>query len=96
MVQVTIKISSTLEEVVGKHSLVLTVPTDSSVRDVLNQWILQFEDSLKQRYGFKDVQNFLKYFIILLNGAHLSRIDSLDKKVDDGDMVEIMELVSGG
>jgi sulfur carrier protein ThiS len=96
MVQVAIKMSTTLKGVFGKPSLVLSVPANSSVRDVLNHWILQFEDSLKQRYGFKDIESFLKSFIILLNGAHLSKLDSLDTRVDEGDVVEIMELISGG
>jgi sulfur carrier protein ThiS len=96
MLRVTIKISSTLKDIAGENSLVLAVPVNSSVREVLNREFLQFEDRLKQRYGFRDIESFLKSFIILLNGASLSKTDSLDTEVGEGDIVEIMELISGG
>jgi sulfur carrier protein ThiS len=96
MIQIGIKMNPPLKALCGTSHSSLSVPSDSSVRDALKQWILPFENSLYQRYGFNDIQSFLDCFIILRNGAHLSREDQSDTKAQEGDLIEIMEVIAGG
>ena len=96
MVQIGIKMNPSLKALTGTSHSVFSVPGDSSVRDALKRWILPFEDSLYRRYGFNDVQGFLDCFIILRNGTHLSQEDQSDTKVQEGDLIEIVEVIAGG
>ena len=97
MVLVPVKLYSGLKEVIGKPTLVVQVPENSSVKDVLNKVTCQFKESLEQRYRWVEGEwDFLKYFMIFVNGTHLSHIGGLESKVRGGDVIEIREPISGG
>ena len=97
MVEVTVKVHSTLREVVGKPDLVVKVADNSSVRDVLDKFVDQFKKGLNLKYNFGDGEgDFQKYFIISLNGTHLSNSGLGEIKVKEGDRVDVLDPVSGG
>jgi molybdopterin converting factor small subunit len=95
--KVTVKVHSTLREVVGKPDLVVKVADNSSVRDVLDKFVNQFKNGFHLKYNFGDGEGDLqKYFIISLNGTLLSNTGLSEMKVKEGDTVDILEIIAGG
>lgn len=96
MINVTVKLYSPLIYLVGKRRFEVIVPEESSVREVLNNMPNEFKIELREKYDIKEVENVIKYFIVLLDGKHLSRTENLDMVIKPGSVVEIMEMISGG
>jgi sulfur carrier protein ThiS len=97
MVQVIVKVHSILKEIVGKSALSVKVPDNSSVKDVLRKFFYHFKNGLEQKYNVGDLeQDFQKYFIISLNGTPLPNLGLSEMKVKEGDMVDVLEPISGG
>jgi molybdopterin converting factor small subunit len=97
VVQVTVKVHSILKEVVGSPTLVVGVPDNSSVKDVFDEFLYKFREALDQRYEFDaGERDFLKYFILSLNGTALSKLGTSEARVKEGDVVDILEPIAGG
>jgi hypothetical protein len=96
MIQVTVKPHATLREVFGQNNLVLSVPEDSKVDDVLVCAVGRFQEAVMTRYGLQGAQDFKQNCILLLNGVHHSKEDALRITVKEGDQIEIRMPIAGG
>jgi sulfur carrier protein ThiS len=96
MIHITIKAHSTLKRIFGEQDMIISVPENSTMREVFEQAIGRIKEKLEQRYGFQATQDLQKYFICLLNGKQLLKPDNLGIKVKEGDHIEILEPISGG
>ena len=97
MVPVTVKVHSILREVVGSPTVVVGVPDNGSVKDVLDEFLGKFRKQLHQKYEFEAGEpDFLKYFILSLNGTPLSKSGTAATRVKKGDVVDILEPIAGG
>jgi molybdopterin converting factor small subunit len=96
MIQVTVKPHATLREVFGRNNLVISVPEDSKVDEVLVCAIDRFQEVVMTRFGLQGAQDFKQNCILLLNGVHYSKEDGLRIKVKEGDQIEIRMPLAGG
>jgi sulfur carrier protein ThiS len=97
VVPVTVKVHSILREVVGSPTVVVGVPDNGSVKDVLDEFLGKFRKQLHQKYEFEAGEpDFLKYFILSLNGTPLSKSGTAATRVKKGDVVDILEPIAGG
>jgi hypothetical protein len=96
MIQVTLKPHATLKEVFGQDGMIISVPEDSTVGEVLDRAIVQFRKDLVPRYGLQGAQELLQHCMLLLNGMHHSKPDALGLKVKEGDRIEIHAPLAGG
>jgi molybdopterin converting factor small subunit len=96
MIRVTLRAHSTLKKVFGHQDMIISVPEDSTMREVFDQAIGRIKERLEQRYGLQGAQDLQKYFILLLNGKQLLRLENLGIQVKEGDEIEILEPMAGG
>jgi molybdopterin converting factor small subunit len=96
MIQITLKPHATLKEVFRQDSMIISVPDDITVREVLERAIGRFREELVPRCGLQGAHDLLGHCILLLNGRHHSNPDALEMKVEEGDQVEILVPLAGG
>jgi molybdopterin converting factor small subunit len=96
MIQVTLKPHSTLKEVFGHDSMIISVPEGITVREVLELAIGRFQEQLVPGCGLQGAHDLLGHCILLLNGRHYSNPDALGITVKQGDQVEILAPLAGG
>ena len=97
MTEVTIKLYSVPREVVGKSSLVMKVPEGSSVKDVVRRLIHQFKEGFEERYRLVEKDDdIVSYFLVFINNTPMSHLEGLETKIEEGDVLDILEPVSGG
>lgn len=97
MTKVTIKLYSVPREVVGKSSLVMKLPERSLVKDVLRRLIHQFKEGFEERYRLVEKDNnIISYFLVFINSTPMSHLKGLETPIEEGDVLDILEPVSGG
>jgi len=96
MAEVTVKLYSVLREVAGKSTLKMAVPDKSSVKDVLEKIIHQFKEGFEDRYRLVGGDNIAEYFLVFVNSTPISHLEGLETKIEEGDVLDILEPVSGG
>lgn len=96
MARVTVKLYSVPREVAGKSTLKIVVPDRSSVKDVLEKIIHQFKEGFEDRYRLVGERNILDYFLVFVNNTPISHLEGLETKIGEGDVLDILEPVSGG
>ena len=96
MIQVTLKAHATLKGVLGQNNLIISVPEDSTIGEVLDRAGSRFQEHLEQMYGLQRSHELLQHSIMLLNGKHHLKPDALKTNVKEGDQIEIRMLLAGG
>lgn len=96
MIQVTLKAHPTLKGVFGQKNLVISVPEGSTVGEVLDRAASRYQEYLEQRHGLKQSHELLQHSILLLNGKHHLKTESLKANIKEGDQIEIRMLLAGG
>jgi len=97
MIQVTAKVYSILRQIIGKPTLVVDVPENSSVKDVLHKVVDDHKSSFEQNYLWTArEQEYMKYLIVFVNGQQISHSEGLETKVKEGDTVDFLEPLSMG
>ena len=97
MIQVTAKVYSILRQIIGKRALVVDVPENSSVKDVLHKVVDDHKSSFEQNYLWTaKEEEYLKYLIVFVNGQQISHSEGLETKVKAGDTVDFLEPLSMG
>jgi len=99
MSKVTLKLYSTLREIVGKDKLIMNVPEGSSVKELIRSFLKQsnYKEKFIERYGstFKK-DNMEERFLVFVNNNPISSLHGFETKLKDKDKVEILEPISGG
>jgi len=97
MIQVTAKVYSILRQIVGRPVLVVEVPENSSVKDVLQKVVDDHKSSFEQNYLWTaKEEEYMKYLIVFVNGQQVSHSEGLETKVREGDTVDFLEPLSMG
>lgn len=97
MIQVTAKVYSILRQIIGKPTLVVDVPENSSVKDVLDKVVDDHKGSFEQNYLWTArEQEYMKYLIVFVNGQQIPHSEGLETKVKEGDTVDFLEPLSMG
>ena len=97
MIQVTAKVYSILRQIIGKPTLVVDVPENSSVKDVLDKVVDDHKGSFEQNYLWTArEQEYMKYLIVFVNGQQIPHSEGLETKVEEGDTVDFLEPLSMG
>ena len=96
MPKVTVKLYSVLREIAGKSTLKMEVPDKSSVKDVIDKIIHQFKEGFEDRYRLVGGGNITEYFLVFVNNTPISHLAGLETKIKEGDVLDILEPVSGG
>lgn len=96
MAKVTVRLYSALREVAGESTLKMTVPDNSLVKDILKRIFRQFRKGFEERYRAVGEDKILDYFLVFVNNTPISHLEGLETKVEEGDVLDILEPVSGG
>ena len=96
MLRVTVNLYSVLREVAGRSTLKMAVPDKSSVKDVIDKIIRRFKEGFEDRYRLVGEDNITEYFLVFVNNTPISHLEGLETKIEEGDVLDILEPVSGG
>lgn len=93
--RVLTKFFAALREITDKREENLQLPSESTVRDFLNELVKMYGDRLSS-YLFDEKGQIREYLSILLNGQALdtSKLESI--KLKDGDVIVILPPIGGG
>jgi molybdopterin synthase sulfur carrier subunit len=88
-VLISIKTYANLRSIIGEEVLMLRVQGSPTVREALN--------CLVERYG-QQVEGHIRgdRIAILLNGRNVSSIKGADTEIQEGDMITVLPVLSGG
>ncbi|MFO8017843.1 MAG: MoaD/ThiS family protein [Promethearchaeia archaeon] len=92
---VKIKFLSLLKDLIGSEEIELSIPENSTIKELLEE--------LNSQYGekFKDIlyekpNKLNKGILIGLNGKNIRDIDNLDTKIEAEDEITFMPAIAGG
>jgi MoaD family protein len=91
--KVILKYAGIVHEITGKLSEEIEIGAETSLSDILRRLTLQYGLRFKEHVFDYEANKPAPQILILLNGKI---IQDYDRKINDGDFVSIIPMVSGG
>jgi len=96
MIRVKIKPFFHLREILGGKELLLQLPPDSTVLEVIEELDRRSNHRFKQTILDETAGRIRPYFRIMLEGRDLNAADALSTRLSDGDTIALFPPVAGG
>ncbi len=92
-----IKVSflSLLADFIGQDEIIISIPANSKVKDLMEKLILEFGENLKKKI-LDSSGNLCKYIIFSLNGKDIRPLDGFNTIIQEKDEIFLLPLIAGG
>lgn len=95
MPTVTVRTMFDLAQILGRHSVELSVGPGATVRTVLDA-LMEAHDGLRGRLFDPATGGLLSYLFVEMNGRDIRALQGLETGVQDGDALSLLIPVAGG
>jgi molybdopterin synthase sulfur carrier subunit len=96
MIRIKVKPFFYLKELLGAKELILELPAEATVLEVIEELTRRSNHALKEAIIDSNTGQIKPYYRILLEGRDLSCLGGLNTKLSDGDIISLFPPVAGG
>lgn len=96
MITVTVKVMGSLINILGQSTLQVALPTDTTLRQLLDQLFEQYGDPLRKEVMNSEGNDLAPYYKLLVNGRNSKLMAYMDTPLADGQLVHVMPPIAGG
>lgn len=90
---VEVRIFGSLRKIIGQNRLTYEVPPGTAVADIICRLTEEYPELTERVYENNSVRNDL---IVTRNKTHIQHLSEKNKCLDDGDVIRIVEPITGG
>lgn len=95
IMEVEVKFYAMLREIAGKRAEKITLPTKSSVGDLIDMLVERYGGEF-ERYIYNSEKQVRGYLSYMLNGVNINSLQGFDTILKDGDVFSLLPPVGGG
>ncbi len=96
MMEITVKVMGPLIKITGESTVLMNMPEESTVRDLLEALFRRFGEDLKQEVLNEEGTDLAPYYKVLINGRNTKLMNYLETKLKNGQIVHVMPPIAGG
>lgn len=96
MMEITVKVMGPLIKITGGSTVLIDLPEESTVRDLLEALFQRFGEDLKQEVMNAEGNDLAPYYKILINGRNTKLMEYLETTLKNGQTVHVMPPIAGG
>lgn len=86
----------TLKKIIGQRELEVTLPPESTVKDLMAWMNNQWGESLSSHLFKEGTDSLLPHIRLMVNGRSIEFLGGIDTPLHDGDEFLMLPIVSGG
>ena len=96
MITVKVRTILDLKKIIGSGEVVLSVPEQSTLEELLTAMVSRWGDELASRLFEPKSTSVLPYIRLMVNGQDIAFLNRMETVLENGDGVLILPPVSGG
>ncbi|MEW6662136.1 MAG: MoaD/ThiS family protein [Bacillota bacterium] len=93
---ITVKVMGPLIKIVGKSTITVSLPSEATLRMLLDHLFECYGDELKNEVLNEDRTDLAPYYKLLVDGRNSKLMAYLDTKLQEGQLVHVMPPIAGG
>lgn len=96
MIRIKIYTILALKEILGEREFEVSLPPDSTVKDLLSWMVCKWGDKLSSHLFRPESDRPLPHIRLMINGRSIEFLNGMDTILQDGDEFLMLPIVSGG